>query len=115
MKLACEVFVNDLLPAVRALLARDLVEEYGLTQREAARRLDMTQPAISQYKNELRGRQIKKLENSKSVSDKIERLVEDVAEQKIDMEEYDKRFCEICKAAKEDSILEKRFSCDLSP
>ncbi len=113
MKLPCEIFVNDILPAVRAVIAKDLVEEHGLTQREAARRLDMTQPAISQYKNKLRGREIKKLENSKTVSDKIDSLVDDVAKQRIDMDKYDKRFCEICEAAKNDSILEKRFSCDI--
>lgn len=114
MKLPCEVFVNDVLPAVRAILARDLVEEHGLTQREAARRLDMTQPAVSQYKNKLRGRQLKKIENSKSVSNKIDSLIEDVAKQRIEMEDYDHRFCEICQAAKEDSILESRFSCDIN-
>ena len=113
MKLPCEIFVNDILPAVRAVIAKDLVEEHGLTQREADRRLDMTQPAISQYKNKLRGREIKKLENSKTVSDKIDSLVDDVAKQRIDMDKYDKRFCEICEAAKNDSILEKRFSCDI--
>ncbi len=114
MKLSCEIFVKDLLPAVRAVIARDLVEEHGLTQREAARRLDMTQPAISQYKNKLRGRQIKKLENSRKVSQKIENLVDDVAKQRIDMENYGKRFCEICQVAKDDSILEERFSCEIS-
>ncbi len=114
MKLSCEVFVNDVLPAVRAILAKDLVEEHGLTQREAARRLDMTQPAVSQYKNKLRGRRVKKIESSERVSSKIEVLVEDVAKQRIDMEEYDERFCEICEAARMDSILESRFSCDVN-
>ncbi|MFP4116681.1 MAG: transcriptional regulator [Candidatus Aenigmatarchaeota archaeon] len=113
MKLVCEVFVNDLLPAVRAILARDLVEEHGLTQRETARRLDMTQPAVSQYQNELRGRQVKKIEKSEDVSRKVDGLVEDVAKQRIDMEQYDERFCEICQAAKRASILESRFSCDI--
>ncbi len=113
MKLPCEVFVRDVLPAVRAMVARDLVEKHDLTQREAARRLDMTQPAISQYKNKLRGREVKELEDSNAVSSRINELVSDIAGQKIDIEEYDERFCEICRAAKEDSIFEKRFSCDI--
>ncbi len=113
MKLVCEVFVNDLLPAVRAILANDLIEKHDLTQREAARRLDMTQPAISQYKNKLRGREVENIEKSEAVSKKIRGLVEDIAKQRIDMEEYDKRFCEICEVAKQDSILESRFSCDI--
>ncbi|MFP4045582.1 MAG: transcriptional regulator [Candidatus Aenigmatarchaeota archaeon] len=112
MKLSCEVFVNEFLPAIRAIIARDLIEEHDLTQRETARRLDTTQPAISQYKNKLRGRKVRKIEESKSVRKKVEAMIEDIAKQRIDKEDYDERFCEICEAARKESLIEKRFTCE---
>lgn len=100
MEIFCETFVKDILPSVRALLARDLLEKHKLTQREAARRLDMTQPAISQYKNKLRGIKAKKLESSKVISNRINDLSEQIAEQEIDENEFEEKLCEICKEAK---------------
>lgn len=110
MKIPCESFVKEILPAVRALLARDLLEKHNLTQREAARRLDMTQPAISQYKNRLRGRNAKKLESSKSISNKINDLGERIAKQDIQEEGFKSELCEICKKAREESILPDNVS-----
>lgn len=105
MKLACEYFVKNILPAVRALLARDLLEKYNLTQRETARRLEMTQPAISQYKNKLRGKKVKQLESCKKISEKIDELAEGIARQKMDKEEYDSEICKICKEARKESLI----------
>lgn len=113
MELACEVFVNELLPAIRAIVARDLIEKYDLTQREAARRLDMTQPAISQYKNKLRGRKTKILENSSKVSEKINSLVKGVAKQEIEPEERESILCDICKEAVGE-FISRQISCDSS-
>lgn len=111
MKIQCESFVKDILPGVRALLARDLLEKHGLTQKEAARRLEMTQPAISQYKNKLRGRKVKELEASPSISNRIDDLAEGIAREEIDGEKYDSEICEICKQAKRESLLPEEASC----
>lgn len=111
MKLLCESFVKEVLPAVRSLVAKDLLEKHGLTQKEAARRLEMTQPAISQYKNRLRGRKVKRLEDSKTISNKIKVLAEQVAREEVEKKEYDERLCEICREAREESLLAGGSSC----
>ncbi|MFP4116319.1 MAG: transcriptional regulator [Candidatus Aenigmatarchaeota archaeon] len=105
MKLSCESFVKDVLPAVRAMVARDLLERHDMTQRQVALKLDMTQPAISQYKNKLRGAKARKIKSSKEVTDKISEFAEDIVKERIDKDDYSERFCEICLAAKEASIL----------
>jgi predicted transcriptional regulator len=56
MMTKCERAAGDVLPRARALIARKLVDVYGLSRTEAAKRMGLTQPAISQYVKETRGR-----------------------------------------------------------
>jgi predicted transcriptional regulator len=55
MKPPCEEIFKDVLPTIRAILVKDLVERHNLNQVEVARRLGITQPAVSQYLRSLRG------------------------------------------------------------
>jgi len=48
MKFSQEIITWKVLPAIRAKLARKLLEQ-GLTQREVAEILGLTAPAVSQY------------------------------------------------------------------
>ncbi len=50
-----DIIIKELVPAMRAYIAKKLVEAYGLSQKQAAQKLGTTQPAISQYKRGLRG------------------------------------------------------------
>ena len=47
--------VKDVLPTIRAILVKDLVERHNLNQVEVSNRLGITQPAVSQYLRSLRG------------------------------------------------------------
>ncbi|MCK4555576.1 MAG: hypothetical protein KAT83_03135 [Candidatus Aenigmarchaeota archaeon] len=71
MKPFCEIMVQDIFPTVRALIAKELTGNLGHTQREAAARMGVTQPAISQYGKELRGRKAEILGADKRVQDAI--------------------------------------------
>ncbi|MCW4051581.1 MAG: transcriptional regulator, partial [Candidatus Bathyarchaeota archaeon] len=55
MNLPCEIAVKSVVPAIRALLARELVENYKLKQTEAAELLAITQTAVSKYTHHVRG------------------------------------------------------------
>jgi len=57
MKFESEVVTEELLPAVRSIMASKLQDEYGLNQYEIAEVLDVTQPAVSQYLNNKRAKQ----------------------------------------------------------
>lgn len=99
MEIECETFVKNVLPTVRAMIARDLIQKYDLTQKEAARRLEMTQPAISQYKNKLRGNKTKNHLETEEASKKIEEISKQLSEEKMDMVEFTKEICNICRVS----------------
>jgi predicted transcriptional regulator len=87
----------NLIPAIRALIARELKEKYHLTQEQIAKLLDITQPAVSQYLKEARGKKARKVERN----EKIMRIVEEVAfriyNRDIKESEIIKMFCKVCK------------------
>ncbi|ADI32038.1 transcriptional regulator [Staphylothermus hellenicus] len=56
LKTLCEAVSKNILPAIRAVLAKILVEEYGYTQIEASKMLGVSQPAISNYLLSKRGK-----------------------------------------------------------
>lgn len=63
-----EAVSNNILPAIRAILAEILVKHYGCTQTEAAKLLGVTQPAISNYLLSKRGKRgIRALKNDEKV------------------------------------------------
>ncbi|MCD6398662.1 MAG: helix-turn-helix domain-containing protein [Candidatus Aenigmarchaeota archaeon] len=88
---------NHFLPGIRSLIARELIENHKLTQKEAARRLGTTQPAISQYKKHLRGNKTKILENNKKINKKISDISYSLAKKNMSHEELNKEFCNLCK------------------
>lgn len=49
MKFESEIVIEEILPAVRKIMAVRLHSGYGLTQEDIARKLEVTQPAVSQY------------------------------------------------------------------
>ncbi len=53
-----EIQVRYILPAIRGELAKSLVNEQRLSQKEAARLLGMTEAAISQYLSRRRGNNV---------------------------------------------------------
>ncbi len=105
MKPLCEIIVLDVMPTVRALIAKELVEKHGLTQAAAAKKLGMTQPAISQYRRNLRGGNLKILENDSEVMGKINGLSERIAKGELSHVDATSEFCEICRIMKQHLLL----------
>ena len=54
MKNFLDVLSQEILPGARAMIAKKLIEN-GLSQKQAAAKMGVSQPAISQYKRDLRG------------------------------------------------------------
>ena len=50
-----EIMAKSALPALRAMVARRLQEEYHLTQQQVAKRLGLTQASVSNYARKTRG------------------------------------------------------------
>jgi predicted transcriptional regulator len=51
----CEVAAKSVIPALRAMIARELIEDYGMKQELVAERLGITQAAVSKYRHQVRG------------------------------------------------------------
>lgn len=107
MKPFCEVIVQSVLPTVRALIAKDLIEKHGFTQKATAEKLGVRQPAISQYRRELRGK-ARIIEKDKSVTQEIEKLSNRIASGELTAAKATTEFCNVCKI-----IRTKKIICNL--
>jgi predicted transcriptional regulator len=77
MKTPCEIIVWKILPAIRKEFAKKLVKEQGLSQREAAAKLGLTEAAISRYISGKRG--VEEIFNgvvSEQITASVKQLVE---------------------------------------
>jgi predicted transcriptional regulator len=108
MEFESEVVANELLPAVRSILARKLSEEYGLNQREIADLLDITQPAVSQYLNEKRADQsiVEKIEDDPQTGI----ILNDAAEKAAREEDYSEELSSIVSTVRDKGMLKEKFS-----
>ncbi len=94
MKTVCEIVVQDILPTLRAAVARELMNSYNLNQGEVAKLLDVSQPAISQYMRQLRGRGT---EIEALAKEEIKELCDQLNSKKIDNAALATKMCAISK------------------
>lgn len=96
-----EVVVQDVLPAVRALVAKQLVEKHKLTQQAAAEKIGVTQAAVSQYNRELRGWKVGFLSKDEHIMGEITSLSDTVAQSGLHSKDALRQLSAICKLVKE--------------
>jgi predicted transcriptional regulator len=87
-KTPCEIVIWKILPTIRSELARNLVQEYGLSQRESAKRLGLTDAAVSQYLSQKRG-------TTKVTDEKLKKEIREAA-RRIATEETEHVVAELC-------------------
>lgn len=103
MRPPCEVVVRRVLPVLRALVAKELMNTYGLTQSETASLLGVTQPAISAY--------ISALEDhsggldAASIESEAREIAAILATRKPGLSETVKRICTFCVGLKSGGIV----------
>jgi predicted transcriptional regulator len=107
MKLPCEVAVKSTVPAVRALLAKELTETHRMKQNEAAKLLGITQTAVSKYTHHVRGR-ILLVEMDEEVKLLVTKTAASLANNNLDRTALATQICGMCKL-----IREKRLMCEL--
>ncbi len=104
MRLLCETVVQDILPAVRALIAKELQEE-GYNQTEIADALDLTQPAVSQYLSAARGKKVQRIEEDPESAERVEELVSLLMDGAPD-DELSRAFCQTCLQIRENELFD---------
>ncbi|PIU81400.1 hypothetical protein COS70_04320 [Candidatus Micrarchaeota archaeon CG06_land_8_20_14_3_00_50_6] len=94
--LPCEILVKHYLPAMRAWVAKSLIQDHHLTQVEVAAKLGITQAAVSKY---LSGKYDSKT-SAFSGNDKIISFLKDTAKKLADStlskDALARHFCSVC-------------------
>ena len=96
----CEYIVWNLLPAIRNEIARSMINDFGLNQKEAAEKLDITPAAVCLYLCDKRG----------IIKIKDEKIIKEIkiSTKKIIKEENTvliKEICRICKIIKSKELF----------
>jgi predicted transcriptional regulator len=109
MKTPCEDIIKEIIPTIRALIAKDLCSKYGFTQIEAAKKLGITQAAISQYISLKRGgKKLRKIKALPEVKSLIKEISKGIAEEKISEKDLSNKICLICKTIRKKLLNKNR-------
>lgn len=102
-----ELASKSVIPAIRALVVKRLVEEHGMTQQEAAKLLGVTQPAVSKYLHQKRGAAIR-LNGIKEIDRATGDIANMVSSRKVKPIEVMSRIEAAC-----EYVRRNRYMCDL--
>lgn len=90
----CEIASKSVVPALRAMVARELLEHYGLKQEQVATRLGVTQAAVSKYRHQVRGEAVQ-LESAPEVQ-KMSRDIASMLSQSPSPIAVSQKLCQAC-------------------
>jgi len=102
-----ELTSKSVIPAIRALIVKRLVQEHGMTQQEAAKLLGVTQPAVSKYLHQKRGVAIR-LDGIREIDQATTEIADMVSSHKVKPIEVMSRIEAAC-----DYVRRNRYMCDL--
>jgi len=99
MSTPCEGVARHILPLYRSFVAKELIEKYDYTQVRAAKKLGITQAAISQYLSSKRG--CRGISNYDEVAPLVQEAAVELAKRittnEMSLEEFSESFCELCR------------------
>jgi predicted transcriptional regulator len=104
MLLPCEVGVKTVLPAVKALMARTIVEKHGMKEKQAAAILGLSQSAVSRYVTKDRGNIIT-LENVPEVQKLIDQMTAFLVYEPHKKKEILDLFCATCQIIRKKGLM----------
>jgi predicted transcriptional regulator len=100
----CEVAVKSVVPAVKALVATQLVEKHGLKQDEVADILGISQSAVSRYMRKNRGHviSVRDVDDIKPLINKMTTLI---LAGEYERQEFLVFFCQTCVIVRKNSLM----------
>ena len=101
-----EIAAKSVIPAIRGIVARSLIDR-DMTQADIAKSLGITQPAVSKYFSEKRGRAID-FDTREDVKKMAEVVAEGIATNKLNKVQVANMIKEIC-----DYVMRSGYMCDL--
>jgi len=100
----CEVVVKAVSPAIRALLAKTLLEKHGMKETQVAEILGVTQSAVSKYFQNARGTSIP-LENITEIRTITDQMVALLLSEPTRQTEIMKLFCQACSLIRDKGLM----------
>jgi predicted transcriptional regulator len=101
----CEEIVKQELPIFRSLLAKELIKKHNFTQKEVAKKLQTTQPAISQYLSLKRGlKDSAKLNSTSKLKINTRQIAAEIAADKDSNIDTTQIFCKLCSKLNENKV-----------
>lgn len=104
MIIPCEVAVKSVIPAVKALMAQELVEKHNLKQDQVAEILGISQSAVSKYTRKVRGYVIK-VDDLEEVQPLIEKMLSLIVNGGFERAEFLNFFCQACAVIRRAGLL----------
>jgi predicted transcriptional regulator len=106
MKPPCIIVVRYVLPSLRVLIARELIEKHGLSRVRAAEKMELTPAAITQYLKKVRGETaIQLIESSDETVKIISEMASDLAKGEASVYDVLQNICKICQIMRSNGLL----------
>lgn len=94
MKVFCQTLFENAIPsAAKSIITKELIETYGYTQEKAAEKLGITQAAVSQYYNGVRGKKVNEILSNPKLTSWIKKLTAEIAAGNFRLSES---HCDLC-------------------
>ncbi|MDH7477506.1 MAG: hypothetical protein QHH17_03890 [Candidatus Bathyarchaeota archaeon] len=109
MKPPCVIIVKHVLPAIRVLVMKELMEKYNMRKIEASTKMELTPAAITQYlKGERGSALLEEIGRSEEVIKGISKIADALAKGDASIEGVVEQLCDICA-----KIRSKEIICEL--
>ena len=102
--LPCEIAVKSVIPAIRATLAKELVETYGLKQDQVAEILGVSQSAVSKYTRHVRGHVIK-IDKTEGLQPHMNNMLKLLVNGSSKRTEFLGLFCQMCTVIRKNGLM----------
>jgi predicted transcriptional regulator len=100
----CEIAVKSVIPAIKALVARELVVKHGMRQGDVAEILGISQSAVSKYMRRVRGNIIR-VDSIGEIKPVVSKIMELLVGEGYQRGELLALFCETCAIIRRNSLM----------
>jgi len=115
MILPCEVGVKTVLPAVKAIMARTIVEKHGYNEKQTATLLGLSQSAVSRYVSRERGDNLVSIEGAPDIIAMIDAMVLSIVNDPQNRSKLLELFCQTCSAIREKGLMCSKCQAEMPP
>ena len=114
MKPPCVIVVKYILPALRVLVMKELIEKYNVRKIDASAKMELTPAAITQYLKGERGATfLSEILQSKETMKGVSELAEALARDDVSLEGVIEKLCGICATVRSEELLCRLHEKDL--